>query len=495
MFEKRQKFKKLFHPGSVALIGASNKPGKWGSIILSNLINGGFAGSIYPVNPSESRVQGFEAYQKIADVPAVPDLAVIVVPPSAVPSIIGECVAKGIQAGVVITAGFAEVGTDGERLQQEMVRQAREGGMILVGPNCNGIMSPPERLHVAMPPIFFPPGSMAVVAQSGNVATSIARRVAKNGFGISCFVSSGNEADLHCEDYYEYLSEDPGTKVILSYIEGFRDGRRFFDMARRVSLKKPIVMLKAGTTRVGARAAKSHTAAMAGAELAFEGASRQVGVVRAKNMNDLANIAAGFLEQPLPSGRRVGIVTAGGGWGVLAADACAETGLQVSDLPNETIEELDMFLPGWWSRSNPVDLVAGLNPDHLGRSLECLLRCPALDGILLLGIMPALPMKPFAPSAPPEVVEERLQTMLTAIREVFTEFMGLAHHYQKPVVIASELPFAMKNLETRMTAMLGQMGYACYANPEDAAIVMAGLVSYAEYVRSQAKGEDTGGNM
>jgi len=482
---KKQKFKRLFHPRSVAFIGASNKPGKWGFIVLANLKNGGFTGSIYPINPSEAQVQGLRAYQRIAEVPEVPDLAVIVVPPPAVPSVIGECVAKGVQAGGVITAGFAEVGSEGERLQREMVEQARTGGMILVGPNCNGIMSPPQGLHVAMPPIFFPPGSMAVVAQSGNVATSMARRGIKKGFGISRFVSSGNEADLHCEDYYEYLSEDPETKVILSYIEGFRDGRRFLATAREVTRKKPIVMLKAGASGAGAKAAKSHTAAMAGSDRVFEGACRQAGVIRARNMDDLANISAGFVRQPLPSGRRVGIVTAGGGWGVLAADACGEAGLEVPALPEETIEELDTFLPAWWSRSNPVDLVAGLKPDHLGRSLECLLRCSTLDGILLLGIMPALPLEPLAPSAAPEVVEERLQAMLEAIHAVFHEFMGLADQYQKPVIIASELPFSVENLEDRMALMLGQMGCVCYPSPEDAAIVMASLAGYAEYLRSQ----------
>ena len=482
--EKNERLERLFHPRSVAFIGASNKRGKWGSIILANLINGGFTGSIYPVNPSESQIQGLGAYERIADVPDIPDLAVIVVPPQAVPAVIGECVAKGVQAGVVITAGFAEVGSAGERLEREMVKQAHDGGMLLVGPNCNGIMSPPEKLHVAMPPIYFPPGPMAVVAQSGNVATSIARRVAKRGFGISRFVSSGNEADLHCEDYYTYLSEDPETRVILSYIEGFRDGRRFFAAAREVTRKKPIIMLKAGVTGVGARAAKSHTAAMAGSDLAFEGACRQAGVVRAGNMDDLTNIAAGFVGQPLPSGKRVGIVTAGGGWGVLAADACAKAGLDVPALPSKTIQDLDEFLPEWWSRSNPVDLVAGLKPDHLEKSLECLLRCPALDGILLLGIMPALPLDPLPSSAGPEAVEERCRILLETIGEVFDKFMGLAHHYQKPVIIASELPFSVESLEHRMTLMLGQRGYVCYPGPEDAAIVMASLAVYAEYLRS-----------
>jgi acyl-CoA synthetase (NDP forming) len=478
-----EKLKPLFKPASVAFVGASNKPGKWGSIVLSNLINAGYEGDIYPINPKEEEVQGIRSYPRITDLPARPDLAVIIIPPNAVPGVIDECVARGVRAGVVITAGFAEVGDEGVKLQFEMVRRAREGGMVLVGPNCNGIISPPEKLHVAMPPVFPPLGPLGVVAQSGNVATSIARRGMKMGFGVSRFVSSGNEADLHCEDYFDYLSEDPETKVILSYIEGFRDGRRFFKIAKKVTKKKPLVIVKAGATAVGARAAKSHTAALSGSDSTFDGACAQAGVIRAKNIDELSNIGAGFVGQPLPKGRSVGIITAGGGWGVLATDACAEAGLEVPPLPEETLVELDTFMPAWWSRSNPVDLVAGLRPDHLGKSLDCLLRCPGLDGVIVLGIMAALPMRPLPPSASPEAVEKQIRELIEGIKKVFADFMGLADQYDKPVIIASEFPVSTVDLESRVAQALGQDGYVCYFTPEDAATVMAGLAKYAAYRR------------
>jgi len=201
-------------------------------------------------------------------------------------------------------------------------------------------------------------------------------------------------------------------------------------------------------------------------------------------MDDMTDIGIGFVRQPLPRGRRVGIVTAGGGWGVLAADACAEAGLEVPTLPGEILAELDTFLPAWWSRSNPVDLVAGLRRDHLGKSLECLLRCAEIDGVLLLGIMPALPLEPLPPSPGPEVIEQRLQALLGRIRDIFDEFMGLADQYQKPVVIGSELPVFIGDLEDQMAIMLGKKGYICYPSPEDAAMVMASLVRYAEYLQS-----------
>jgi acetyltransferase len=481
MSEIIAKFRPLFHPQSVAFIGASNKPGKWGSIILTNLINGGFKGPIYPVNPGEAEIKGLKSYPNIAEIPDTPDLAVVAVPPSSVPQAIEECVAKGVRAGVVITAGFAEVGGNGENLQQEMVNIARAGKMILVGPNCNGITCPPANLSITMAPIVAPPGEVAIVSQSGNVATSIARRIIKKGFGISRLVSIGNEADLHSEDFFRYLAEDPQTKVILSYIEGFRDGKRFFEIVREATKKKPIIMLKAGNTGAGARAAMSHTASLSGSDLIFKAVQKQAGIIRAENMDDLTNIGVGFIRQPLPEGKRVGIVTAGGGWGVLAADACAKAGLEVPALPDETIAELDGFMPAWWNRSNPVDLVAALQPDHLWKALEYLLRCSEIDGVILLGIVAALPLSPLPPSADPQEIEKGFQKILKGIKDAFQKLQQLGDQYQKPVIAASEFPNTVLDIEGRMAEMLGKTGQVCYLRPDDTAVLMAGLAHYSQY--------------
>ncbi|MBE9501760.1 MAG: CoA-binding protein [Dehalococcoidia bacterium] len=479
-----RKFEPLFAPRSVALLGASKDPRKWGCIVLANLINGGFPGKIYPVNPREKEILGLRVYRIVGDIPETPDLAVIVVPPSSVLPVVKDCVSKGVRAGLVITAGFAEVGGEGERLQREMVEVARSGGMILVGPNCNGIMNPSTKLYPQMPPIFPPPGPIAVVAQSGNVATSIARRAMVKGFGCSKCISSGNEADLHCEDYLEYLAEDPETKVILSYVEGFKDGIRFLRTAKEVSKKKPIVMLKAGETQAGARAAMSHTASLAGSDAVFEAVCKQAGVIRARDLDELLNIGIALLRQPLPQGRRVGIVTAGGGWGVLAADACATLGLEVVFLPAETLTELDSFLPIWWNRGNPVDLVAGARGDAVTKCVEVLLRCAVVDSVILLGIMPALPTERLSPSTSEEEKERVEKTLLSVIASIFDELDGLAQRYQKPVIVASELPFADVSFENMMTYALGQRNYACYPLPHQAAMVLSSLARYSEYSRS-----------
>jgi acyl-CoA synthetase (NDP forming) len=252
---RTNKLSPLFEAGSVAFIGASKDQSKWGFLTIKHIIDGGFRGHIYPVNPRESEILGLKVYPTIAGLPETPDLAVIIVPPPAVPGVIKECVSKGIRAGVIITAGFAELGGEGTRLQNEIVEIARHGEMNFVGPNCNGVMSPWNSQYVQFPSFFVPPGPVAVIAQSGNVMDSLARQVLIHGFGCSACIATGNEAVLHCEDYLEYLAEDPHTKVILSYIEGFKDGERFLAVAREVSKKKPIVMLKAGKTQAGAKAA------------------------------------------------------------------------------------------------------------------------------------------------------------------------------------------------------------------------------------------------
>jgi len=265
-------------------------------------------------------------------------------------------------------------------------------------------------------------------------------------------------------------------------MEGLADGRRFFETAKKVTKKKPLVMLKAGGTNAGAKAAESHTGALAGSDLAFDGACKQAGVIRAKDVEDLCNIGMAFISQPLPKGKRIGIITAGGGWGVLASDACAKAGLEVPALPDHTIAELDGFLPAWWSRNNPVDLVAGLRQDHMRKSLESLLRSTEIDGVLLLGLMAALPVESFPPSASQHVVRRRTQDMINMVSEVFEEFMGLAEIYQKPIIIGSEFPTAVPGFENLVAPRLGEKGYICYPKPEDASKAMASLARHAQYV-------------
>jgi acetyltransferase len=480
------KFSALFNARSVALVGASKDGRKWGFVTLKHLVDGGFGGRIYPVNPSENEILGLKVYKSIDDLPETPDMAVIVVPPPAVPAVIKQCVGKGIKAGIIITAGFAELGGKGVRIQQEIAETARAGGMVFVGPNCNGVMSPWNKQYVQFPSFFVPPGPIAVVAQSGNVMDSLARQVMMYGQGCSVCVASGNEASLHIEDYLEYLADDPHTRVILSYVEGFKDGGRFIEVASKVSKKKPIIVVKAGKTQAGARAAASHTASIAGSDVIFDAVCKQSGIIRAASLDELINIGLGLLRQPLPKGRGLGIVTAGGGWGVLAADACAALGFDVVKLPDDTIEELDKLLPAWWNRGNPVDLVAGVAGDNIFKAIELVMQVPSVDSMMFLSIMPALKVRGFDAPQEPVAREKWGEEITAAVIEAFERLNGIADKYHKPLVVASEHMWSTAVEQAKIGYTLGQHNAVCYHMPHEAATVLDAMVKYNDYLREKA---------
>ena len=483
-----ERFIPLFQARSIALVGASSNPRKWGCIMLRNLINGDFHGPIYPINPDSDELMGKKVYRTLEDIPETPDLAVIVVPTNAVLSVVRACAAKGIKAAVIITAGFAELGGEGKQLQEQIVETARKGGMVIVGPNCNGFINPWAKLYVEFPNFHVPSGGIAIVGQSGGIIDGLMRKVMIKGLGCSLCVASGNEADLHMEDYLAYLSEDPNTKVILCYIEGFRDGKRFFNIARDVTRKKPVVVFKSGKTLAGAKAAQSHTASISGDDMIFDSVCKQTGICRAKNIAAMLNIGMAFVNQPLPKGKRIGIVTAGGGWGVIAADECIAQGLDLAVLSEEAIKRLDAILPAWWSRSNPIDLVAGSSPDDILCAVETVLDCPDVDAVLYIGLMSALKISRLESKQEEETSEDFSNALVRATVDVLKNMSTLSHKYNKPVVVASEHFFASPAQEARIVQAIGQSGSVCYDLPHESAEVMAALVNYGKWV--SASGAD-----
>ncbi|MBM4446083.1 MAG: hypothetical protein FJ023_01860 [Chloroflexi bacterium] len=481
------KLKLLFEPDSIVFLGATNDPRKWGFRILANIVNGGFKGRIYPVNPTKEEILGLKVYKSVGEVPETPDMAVIVIPPSGVPAVLRECATKGIKVALVITAGFAEVGAEGQRLQQEMVEIARSTGLRFMGPNSNGLVNPHHRFYPEMPPIFPHPGPISIVSQSGNIVGTIMRLAIESGFGCAKCISSGNEADLHSDDYIRYLAEDPQTKVILSYIEGFKEGCQFFETAKEVSKKRPIVMLKAGETPAGTIAAKSHTASLAGSYTIFDAMCKQSGIIKVTSLDELVDTGIALLCHPLPRGRRVGIVTAGGGWGVLAADACARLGLEVVSLPPETIRELDSFMPAWWNRGNPVDLVAGIFGDAVLRCVEVILRCPVVDGVIMLGLMPALPLEQFVLATKEDERERLREALVSGIAGIFDKLNEMTDEYKKPIIVASEPMAFSANLSKRIIRTLASRNSICYDMPHKAASAFANLAKYSEYLNQDSK--------
>ena len=378
----------FFQPRSVALIGASREPSSIGHRILEALITNHFHGKIYPVNPKVSELNGIRVYPSVRDLPEHVDLAIVAVPRDAVLKVVDDCAARGVRGLVIITAGFAEVGAEGRELQRQLVEKVRGHGMRMVGPNCMGLLNtdPSVQLNASFSPVFPPPGRVAMSSQSGALGLAILAAAQRFQLGLSTFVSVGNKADVSGNDLLQYWEEDDATDVILLYLESFGNPRRFGRIARRVSQRKPIVVLKSGRTKAGGRAAGSHTAALATSDITVDALFQQTGVIRAETLEEMFDLALGLGNQPLPAGRRVGIVTNAGGPGILCADACEAGGLVLPELSAETKARLSAFLPAAASIGNPVDMIASAPPDHYRQTIETVLGSGEMDSLIVIYI-------------------------------------------------------------------------------------------------------------
>ncbi len=377
----------FFHPKPMAFVGASAKLGKWGHILFTTTISNGFDGEIYLVNSKGGTIAGRKVYKTVAEIPGNVDLAVVTIPASKVMSLIPQFKEKGILNMLLITSGFSETDAAGKELETELVEQARQAGILVLGPNTMGICNPHINLYCTGSNVRPRPGSTAVVAQSGNMGTQLLAFAEKQGIGIRGFCGSGNEAMITMEDYLDAFETDSLTRTVILYLESTKNGRRFYESARRVGRKKPIVLLKGGQSKAGNRAAASHTGALSSDARVFDAACRQAGIVKVEQPMDLLDLAASFSSLPLPKGNRAAIMTLGGGWGVVTADLCSGYGLEVPELSPEIVARIDKLLPPYWSRSNPIDLV-GENDDRLPMVIiEELLKWDGCDAVINLGIM------------------------------------------------------------------------------------------------------------
>jgi len=378
----------LFAPRSVAVVGASNDPLKWGGSLMHNLINGGFAGPIYPVNGRGGTVFGLPAFSSIAELPEVPDLALVAVGAAHVNGVIEQCGERGIPVALVVAAGFSEAGEAGIAAEAALVKTARDAGVTLIGPNCMGLLSTHSRLHaVGFLELRPQAGGLSIISQSGNIGVQLVTRAERRGVGIDKYVTVGNQASTSALDVLDALGDDPETAAVLVYLEEIGDGRRFIDVLRRITRKKPVVVLPGGMTDYGRRAAASHTGAMAGSTDVFLAATRQSGCLVRTGPDESLDLALCLSALPLPAGRRVAVVTLGGGWGVLAADELARNDLELAALEPHVLAALDEILPGYWCRSNPVDLVAAVGPDLAASTVTMLAESDAVDAVVVLGIL------------------------------------------------------------------------------------------------------------
>jgi acetyl-CoA synthetase (ADP-forming) len=375
----------LFNPRSVAVIGATENWNKWGFSTFSSVLDR-FGGDVYPVNSRAESILGRKSFRRVTDIPKPVDLAVFVIPAAAIPSVMEDCAASGVKAGIIITAGFAETGEDGQKLQDEVVSAARKGGLRFVGPNCMGLWSASSNLMASMFPMLVEDGPLAFVSQGGNIGGAVVMSAHQRGVGFHRYVSCGCTADIQIEDYIEHFGGDPAVEVILTYIEGVNDGRRFIEKVSRVTRRKPVIALKPGKTDAASKAIRSHSGALAGHTAMYDAVFRKAGVIRVDAEEELLDVALGFLTQPLPGGRKVAIVTPGGSYGVLCADACASDGLDVVGLPEKTIAELDRIFPPRWSRGNPIDPAGDRNFIAYLTAPPRILSLDEVDALIFMGL-------------------------------------------------------------------------------------------------------------
>lgn len=460
----------FFRPRSVAVIGASREPRTVGRAVLERLIATGFEGPVYPVNPNARSVASVRAYPSILDVPDDVDLAVIAVPARFVLAVVDECARKRVRSLVVLSAGFAEAGEAGKQLQDELARKVRAHGMRMIGPNCMGILNTAAdvRLNATFSPVFPARGHVAMSSQSGALGLAILDYAQQLQLGLSMFVSVGNKADVSGNDLLQYWEEDPETNLIILYLESFGNPRRFARIARRIARTKPVLAVKSGRTSAGSRAAKSHTAALAGSDLAVDALFRQSGVIRADTLEELFDVASVLTNQPLPAGRRVAVVTNAGGPGILAADACEARGLELPPLTDETLAALGGFLPAAAGLGNPIDMIATAPAAHYQQTVTAVLSDPNVDALIVIFI-------PAGSAEGDEVAEALRAAVLAAHARTGVEKPVLAcfmSSHGMPARLAGE-PDAPVGPASR--------SIPSFRFPESAAAALATTVTYAEW--------------
>ena len=370
----------MLDPKKIALIGAAEAPNSVGRVLMENLLSSGR--TVYPINPKRTSVLGVKAFPRIEDAPATVDLAIIATPAVTVPEVVGECASAGVTGAVIVSVGFSESGSAGLELEKEILN--RRGRMRLIGPNCLGVMIPPARLNATFAKKMALEGSVAFISQSGALGSAILDWSLHEKVGFSVFLSTGSMLDIGWGDLIYYLADDPFTRSILIYMESIGDARAFLSAAREVALRKPIIIIKSGITEAGARAVASHTGALTSDDAVLNAAFRRAGVLRVNTIDDLFQMAEVLSKQPRPNGSRLAIVTNAGGPGALATDMLVKEGGEIAQLSEESIRQLDQFLPGHWSRGNPVDLFSDATPDQYVKTIDILRADPGNDGLLVI---------------------------------------------------------------------------------------------------------------
>ena len=448
----------FFHPKSVALIGASERAGSVGRVVLENLRATQPPFPVHAVNPNRSTILGRPAYPNVASIPGGADLAVITTPAPSVPALIRECAEAGLRGAIVISAGFRETGPEGRKLEQQILEEARQGDLRVIGPNCLGIMSPLAGLNATFAGSMAARGSVAFLSQSGALCTAMLDWSERELVGFSSFISLGSMVDVGWGDLITYLGDDPNTKSIVLYMETIGDARSFLSAAREVSLQKPIIVIKAGRTAQAAQAAASHTGSLAGSDEVLDAAFKRVGVLRVNTISDIFYMVETLAKQPRPDGPRLTIMTNAGGPGVLATDSLISHGGQLAEIPPSIVSELNDLLPPHWSHANPVDVLGDADANRYAKALEIVSKNPESDGLLVI-------MTPQGMTSPTSIAENLRQYANATGKPILASWMG------GPMVAEG-------------VRLLTRAGIPMFPYPDTAAKAFTYLHQYSERLRS-----------
>ncbi|MFP3952109.1 MAG: acetate--CoA ligase alpha subunit [Candidatus Bathyarchaeia archaeon] len=452
----------IFNPGSVAIIGASRTPGKVGHVLTKNILESGFDGEIYPVNPNADKILGLTCYKSVLDIPQKVELAVVAIPAKFVNDVAEECGEKGVDALIVISAGFKETGQEGAKLEQKLVEIANKYEMKLQGPNCLGLINTSIPLNLSFAEGMPKKGRIGFISQSGALGTAVLDWILQQEIGFHSFISLGNKADLDENDFIEAMFENKSVSVILLYLESIEEGRKFMDVALRVTEEKPIIVLKGGKSQAGARAAGSHTGALVGSFLAYQKAFDKSGVILAESVEELFNYGLTFTQQPVPREKGVAIVTNAGGPGILATDLIEELSLHMADLSRDTINNLRENLPPAAATGNPVDVLGDAKADRYAFAIREVLKDESVNSLFVL-------LTPQAMTEPRETAD--------AIIELNEEMRS------KPIVTV----FMGGEMVESSCELLRDNDIPCFNFPEDAIRTLSALYKYSRYIKRPAQ--------
>ena len=472
----------FFNPQSVALVGASDKFSSWGFIVAHNIVQNNYTGEFFPVHPQKKEVLGYKAYPSILDIPeeVTLDLVIIIIPAKFVLSILEQAVQRSVHHVVIITAGFRESGEEGRKLEEKIITYASQNNVRIIGPNGMGLVSSRVNLAAVMWPITgLKRGGMSFISQSGNIGTIGISVASRRGIGLNAYVSAGNMADLSMSDYLEYFGNDEQTKVLGFYVEGIQDARRFVKLVKEISKTKPIIILKAGGSKAGRQAALSHTGAVTGDDQVFSNILEKSGAIIVKALEEMFDLVLAFTqwsECKFPRGK-VAIVTRGGGWGVMAADACSKYGINLVPLGKSAYDRIDSLLPPYWSKGNPIDTVASLNLNSILEIIEIIFQeIPAVEAVFLVGVggIAYIANLYKKSSFIPEEQKQQLDYGSDMEVNLFKEVLKLSKSYQKPILITTLLTAhnspSIKFLESQ--------DYPIFPRPERMVLAFRYMVNY-----------------